>query len=393
MKEVVSFHGVVRMAAACLGLAAFLCLTEAHGGEAASQEPDPLALATLLIKDGHFDRAQKILDGMSQEQVESDEGLYHSLQGVVALQQRQLALALKHLALARQLGHQEPYLPLFLAQAHFGLGQAEAALKELERCPAQTCGQPGGMLLRAQCLASLGRRQEAFMVLQRGAALFPQEVAFTNMQVLLLLDLGLYQQAVEEGYRLAGTAAGQMDQLVLISEALLKARQFEKAVVFLEYLLLKHPADQVLVRQLVRAYAMAGKPLSAGLVLRNLALTSAEYLHDAAELFRQGGVMRQALWLNSQVPDQRAKIRQRLSLLIDMGRFEEVATMEQKLRRLGLLQEGEVAYALAYANFKNGQYDRAGALLRGIGEKKLFEKVVELKRVLEICQQHPWECE
>jgi len=223
--------------------------------------------------------------------------------------------------------------------------------------------------------------------------MYPNEVAFANLRVLLLLELGLYQQAVEEGYQLARTASGQKENLVLITEALLKARQYDKAIVFLEYLLLTHPADKVLAGQLVRAYSLAGKPLSAGLVLRNLAAANSEYLHDAAELFRQGGVMYQSMWLNSQVPDQRAKTRQRLSLLIDMGRFEEAASMESKLRRLGLMNEGEVAYALAYASFKNGQYDRADALLKGIGDKKLFEKVVELKRVLEICRQHPWECE
>ena len=53
--------------------------------------------------------------------------------------------------------------------------------------------------------------------------------------------------------------------------------------------------------------------------------------------------------MNSQVDNQEKKLKQRLMILLDTEQFEFIAGMERRLKRNGLLDDGMIAYALAYA--------------------------------------------
>ena len=114
---------------------------------------------------------------------------------------------------------------------------------------------------------------------------------------------------------------------------------------------------------------------------------------DAAELFKKGGRPVQALYLNADVPDQKAKVRQRLGLLVELERFEEAAALAPRLERLGLTDEDAVTYALAYALFQVGKFDSAERYLKQIRSPELFGNAMELRRSMERCRALGWECQ
>ena len=96
--------------------------------------------------------------------------------------------------------------------------------------------------------------------------------------------------------------------------------------------------------------------------------------------------------LNERVFDQKAKIRQRLGLLIELERFEEAAALGPRLSRLGLLEEDAVVYGLAYALYQVGHYESAEIQLKKIRDPELFGKASELRRAMERCAAAGWEC-
>ena len=83
-------------------------------------------------------------------------------------------------------------------------------------------------------------------------------------------------------------------------------------------------------------------------------------------MYRRAGQTHRALTINSGLSDQPEKFRQRLALYLELQNFEQAAAMEIPLRRVGLLEDEDLRYAIAsYSQVgENGQpYDYTVAVL------------------------------
>jgi len=56
------------------------------------------------------------------------------------------------------------------------------------------------------------------------------------------------------------------------------------------------------------------------------------------------------------------------------------------------LKDDTIRYAVAYAFFKSGDYDRADRLLSGISEPDIFRQATELRKAMEDCRNEQWRC-
>jgi hypothetical protein len=113
---------------------------------------------------------------------------------------------------------------------------------------------------------------------------------------------------------------------------------------------------------------------------------------EAAELYRRAGQTYRALTLNGQLQDQAEKFRQRMALLLELQNFEQAAAMETPLYRVGLLEDEDLRYALAYAQFKIGAFDQAESNLSQLTRSDLFRKAAELRRAIQDCSEDAWKC-
>ena len=66
------------------------------------------------------------------------------------------------------------------------------------------------------------------------------------------------------------------------------------------------------------------------MLLERVARTEPKYVVEAAELFRRSGRLERALFLNKRIADQKAKIKQRLQILLELERFEMIVAMEAR---------------------------------------------------------------
>jgi hypothetical protein len=128
------------------------------------------------------------------------------------------------------------------------------------------------------------------------------------------------------------------------------------------------------------------------MLFEEAALLGPKYAFEAAELYKESGHPFRATGMNARVADQRAKTQQRLALLVDAEDFEAVSALEPKLSRLWLLEDPSVRYAIAYASFKTGQYQKAETHLRQISEPSLLESSLQLRKAIESCREAAWEC-
>jgi tetratricopeptide (TPR) repeat protein len=362
-----------------------------HRDEAA-EEIDHLSLAARLMKDGHYDRADRTLAGVDEKAEHIDRVRLHTLRGLIALKLQRPTDARDHLRRAVKSGTVEQTVFLHLAQAEYELGDHAATIAALDSAKEAAAKLPGAYLIRAQCHWALERQKEALQVLSEGERRFPKEADFPRRRYLYLVDLGLYQQALDLGQRFVKRADATEDDYAAMGEALRQAREYRKAGLVLEAGRLRFPESERLTLLLAHTYLAEDRPLSAAMLFESAAMRNPEHSLEAAELYRRARRFDRALALNARVLEQRAKLKQRMSALIEMERFEMVVAMEAALSRLGMLEDEDIRYALAYAQFKTGDFPAAERSLKGIRGAALFASATELRKMMQTCKEAGWEC-
>jgi len=206
-----------------------------------------------------------------------------------------------------------------------------------------------------------------------------------------MVDQGLYQEVVELGRRYLEGAKSPEDFLAL-GDALRKSGQLRQAAELAEQGRLHFPDNRELTMLLAHIQVDQQRPLAAAMLIEEVAREHPEFTVEAAELYRRASRHTRALMLNARVLDQKAKLKQRLSILIEMGSYESVAAMAPSLSRLSLLEDESVRYALAYGYFKTGDFAAAEQHLRRLSSSQMFERANQLRRAMESCKERGWEC-
>ncbi len=375
----------------------------AFAGDKSDDEPDYIQLASMLLRDGHHDRAQRELAKVdTSAEADFDRPTYYTLQGLIALEQKTYESAAEHFDEAIRHGKSDEMIYVYLAQAHYGLRDWERTASSVEKAGEAGVELPDMHLMKAHAHRQLDEHPRAWRALAAGAERFPERADFQRRQVLLLVEMGLYRKAAELGQSFLGRDDSEVDDYLALGEAFRKAGAFERAQRLLEGARLRFPADPRVIVHLAHAYMADGHLIAAGELMQRAALvdpkqaapkqSDPKYIQESAELYRRAGAFERALYMNSQVADQPAKFKQRAAILLDQKRFEELATLEGRLAKLGLLEDQKLIYTLAYARFKNGDYARAERLLGQISDAELFESAVQLRRTVQLCTEEPWKC-
>lgn len=382
-------------------LAVVLIGTSRPAVAAEEAEVDHLALATLLLRDGHVARAALALEQADPEAEGFDLLRYHTLRGVVGLRQEDYTTALKAFdaaveAAGRAGERPDEGLHLYRARCAYALKRCEVVLGALAAASVEARQSDGDLLvMTAECQWEEGRHAQALAALELGAERFPERRrAFTRSAIYRLLELGLYQAAVEKGEAALSRGEVTLDDHLFMSEALIQSGRHAEAARFLEAARLRFgDAPEILV-QSGHAWLGADHPLTAARMFQDAARFEPEYAKDAAEIYRQEGLHPQALAMNGRVLDQRVKLKQRLAVLLDMERFEAVVSLAPRLSRLGMLErDEELRYALAYARFRLGDYAKAEGHLRRLTTPALFKRAAQLRKAMADCRQRGALCD
>ena len=179
-----------------------LLLASAHAGSRKSVTPDedPVALAGLLVREGDWERAEKVLATVDPEAKGVDLPRYWTLLGLTELHDKRASDAAvsfqKALAVAVE-GRE--LLELHLARALLQSNDPAGALAALDRTGEVGANMPGVWLLRADCYEAMGRPDDAWQALESGNARFPDQGDLRRQQVFLLVRHGLFREARELG--------------------------------------------------------------------------------------------------------------------------------------------------------------------------------------------------
>lgn len=382
-------------------LAALLAAPGAvFAGKEGAEEVNYVELASVLVQDGHYQRAEQALLNIPDPAAEGiDTPRYHTVYGLIHLNRNQLQLAGESFYQAIETGLKDQItgetpelIYIYLAQVHFGLEEYERAIQSLDKAGETARRLSSTWALRAHAQWLLDHKQAAFDTLAEARPRFPDNTRFLRREVFYLIELGLYLEAAELGREYLERSEASMEDHVAIGNALHRAGDHDQALEFLEAAYLRFPGNETVARALAHTYLDSGRPLAAAEIFfkasqRNLALIS-----EAAELYRRAGKPYRALMLNGQIENQSRKLQQRLAIYLQLKAYHQITTMEQALYRNGLLQDEDIRYALAYSWFQVGDFERAESHLQKLRSPELFRKATELREAMEDCRDESWRC-
>ena len=355
-------------------------------------EVDYLALASLMLRDGNLDRAISALDQVDTAAEDLNLVRYHTLRGMTHMRRQELEPAREAFGNAVEAGEAEAVVYVYLAQVNYQLEDYAGAIEALDSAGEAVARIPSIYHMRAQSHWLLGEKTMAIAVLDQASAIFPEDPSFQRRKVFYLVDIGLYKEAVVQGKAYLGRSEGKVEDYIALGNALRASGELDEAAVFLEQAQLIFPGSPDVRKVLAHVYIELGELCAAADVLYNAALLEPELLPEAAELYRRSGQTFRAMNLNSQIINQEEKLRQRLALYLEMGSYEQAAAMEIPLRRVGLLAEEDLRYAVAYSLFKTGAFDEAESHLSQLNRPDLFRKAAELRRAIQDCAEDSWKC-
>jgi len=352
-----------------------------------------LELASLMLKDNDTERAAAALSQVDQTAEDFDAQRFQVLTGLLQVRIGEHQAAIDAFVAAKKLGEVDAVINVYLAQSAFSLEQYALTIEALDSAGEAVARIPSVYHMRGQSHWLLQQHDMALAVMDQASLIFPDDASFPRRKIFYLIELGLHSTAVDLGLQYLEQYQADANDYVGIGNALRASGQLIVALRFLERAKLQFPHHPDITKALAATYISNQSFHAAAQLVHELALTEPALLSEAAELYRRAGQRHMALTLNGQVEDQAQKMKQRLGLLIELENYEQAASMEQDIKRLRIDDDENILYAMAYALFKVGQYNQAETYLSRITDAKLFQKAVEVRKIMTDCTAERWRCQ
>ena len=383
-----------------LVIAASISLMISISSSAKTQDIDYLGLAALLISDGNFDRAEMMLVNVEKpndegEVMSIDYAQYHLLKGLLAFKRGDYEDAEAQYELSIEQGQEDKLIHIYLAQTHYALNEFELALNDIENSEEVGQAMASVFSLKAQCHWKIKQYDSAWVALDQGVMQFPSDTRFERQKIYYLIEKGLYQTAITLAKAFLENnenSESMVKEYIALGRALRESGQVKLAVEVLEKAKLLFPTSVPVATELAHVYMKQDQILTASDIFAQAYILEPKLAADTAELYRQAGRLYRALNINSEIPDQKTKMKQRLAILVELSDFESVAAMDDALERLGLYENQDILYAHAYSLYRTGAFDQSRSQLSGLTRPDLFRKATELRSAMEKCEGATWQC-
>lgn len=353
---------------------------------------DYVSLATILMKDGYYTRANDALKNVDLNSTDVDKSQYYTLKGLVNLKLSNYKKSNKNFYLAIQNGQKEKSVYLYIAQNSFKLGEYKEAIDALENADELVKQKPKLMALKAECYYRLKEYDKALSVLKDINTLHPEYYDAYRQRFAYFVSLKLYQSALNDANIYLSHAKPNAKVTISFINALRNAKETKKAILLAEDAHLKYPKNATITVLLANLYIDKDMIESAATLFDEASLQDSKYIKDSAEMYRRAHDYVEALYKNAQILDTKEKYKQKIAIFLAHGDYERVVATESALRRSGLLKDQNMIYALAYSFYKIGEFKQSEKYLKMITRSDLFTKAIELRKNMNKCKNNHWEC-
>jgi tetratricopeptide (TPR) repeat protein len=399
---------------------------------AQTAQVDRLALATLMIHDGRYDKAEEELSQVDKSSSTFDAARYYTIRGVLDSKTGRYESAVAHYTKALNATRiktfrspetdkgqkylfsvgpsrspEEPESPFdpekerkekleqlhaYLAKAYYETGDYTHTVKHLDLAGDRGREHAGLFALRAECYWRTENPDKAIHALNTGLELFPNDALLLKQKYHYFAELGLYQAAIEQANQYMAVTNADADEYILLAQLLFEAGQLEEAANVLETARAKFGENAEVDVALAHVYLKQEMDYTAAYLFKEGAYKDQKYLKDAVEMHRRIQDYSHAIFLTTQMTDKVEKLKQKVAIYLDRGEFEKVIGLKDDLGRYNLLEDDNMRYALAYSYYMAKDYPQAEFHLKRIQTASLFEHGLVILRNIERCREDITEC-
>ena len=393
---------------------------------------DHLALATLMIYDARYDKAQEELALVNKKSPKFDAAKYYSVEAVFYSKQKETKEAIeaynkaikatkikkfvapkieqkeKYLFSIASDAHSEkkeaPFdaqkkrqeklseLYMYVTQEYYKLKDYKNTVASLEAAQEKGKSRAGLFTLRAECYYKLKDYSQAIEALNEGIKRFPDDATLLKQKFYYFADLKLYQAAIDAAKVYMAKVGVSSAEYIALSQMLISANQIDSAIKLLEESKLKFPSDAKIGILLGHMYLKKGMKNTTAHLFEESSYYDKEYLKDAVEMNRRAGNNLHALYLNAQNIDKVEKLKQKIAIYLNAEEYRKIIGLQKALKRYKMLDDDNLRYALAYSYYMAGDYTNAENQLKFISDNELFSKATVIRKNIEKCTNNTMEC-
>lgn len=358
-----------------------------------NDEIDHLALAALLMKDGFYDRAKEELNQVDLEDEKLDKGRFYTLEGLVQMKSGNYKASNEAFGKALAFEDVDRALYLYIAQNAYKLQDYQGALEAIAQVRDLANEKASVLALEAECHWRLKQQDDAMRVLAEGIKRFPKEWNFYKQRFNYLVSLQLYQSALLDAQVYLANAKPNEKTVLSFIAALRNSGDTAKAIELAEEANIRFIQSAEVTVMLAHLYLDKEMIQAAADLFDEASIEDDKYTKEAAEMMRRAKEFVTALYKNSQMLDNKEKLKQRVAIFIEFGAYERIIASRAALERSELIEDETIRYALAFAYYMSMEFDASEAQLKQLTRPDLFSKATELRKNMQKCIDDHWECE
>jgi lipopolysaccharide biosynthesis regulator YciM len=368
-------------------------LTSLHSAEKKDDKVDYFTLTALMIKDGFYKRARVTIEAMDTKAKKFDFARYYLLYGLLELKTKNYQLSIDYLEKSLEFGQENPVVYVYMIQSYYAQKDYANTIITIDRGGEYT-NKPNFIALKSDCYWRLEDQNSALEVLSKGMSDYPEYEGFHKQKFGYLASMKLYKVALKSAkkYLEVKSKISEMDYL-MFGNSFRLAKELDSAIVLLEEAKIKYPKSDKVAIVLANSYMDKGELFAAAELFYQASFYNQALSKETAELYKQTKELFLALNSNQKILNQSEKLKQRLSILLELAAYEEAASMEYALSREELLKNEDIRYALAYSHYMAHNFDKAEFHLKKLTRSDLFVKASELRKSMQRCREDVFECE
>ncbi len=405
--------------------------------ETKEQMINHMEIATIMYYDGKYDKALEELQMAKDSHTKIEWDKYHNMRGLIFLKNENYHSSIKAFKKAIIATKQKVYEPpvaekskreylftvfstknkveepvakkpvfnpeklrkdqieeihIYLSQAYYKAEQYINAVHALDAAGEKGRANASLFTLRAECYWKAEQKGAAINALSRGAKLFPKDATLLKQKFYYFAELKLYQASITAAKAYMQKIPANAQEYISLAQMLQSGGESEEAIKVLEEAKLKFPSSAKVHILLGHYYNQKNMPHVTADLFEKGSFYDANYLKEAAEMYRRNGELAHALYLNSMMTDKEEKTKQKVAIYIGKSEFEKIIGLKDALDRYGLLKNDNMRYALAYAYYMAKDYDSAEEHLKKIEDDELFSKATVIRKNIEKCRSNSLEC-
>lgn len=390
-----------------------------------------LSLATLMIYDARYDKAQEELSLVDKKSNRFDASDYFSVVGVlnsklgntkesIKAYKKAIEATKTKKFLAPKNMEKEKYLfsigstdkkkkvikfdakkkktekieqlYMYLTQEYYKLNDYKNTVISLEKAGVTGRSRAGLYTLRAECYYKQNMYTEAIESLNKGMNLFPRDTKLLKQKFYYFADMRLYQAAIETSKVYMQRVGVSAKEYITLAQMLIGANEINSAIELLEESKLKFPREAKITFLLGHMYLKKDMKYTTAQLFEESSYYDRKYLKEAVEMNRQADNNLHALYLNAQNIDKVEKIKQKIAIYLSAEEYRKIIGLKKALKRYKMLDDDNLRYALAYSYYMSGDYKSSEVELKYISDTELFNKATVIRKNIEKCTNNSLEC-